>query len=734
MGELRTFSTKAIIAGVLLGLVTLISNSIGPEISGGGAQMYWTPPAVYSSPWGEYQAEGFIYMLSYVTFVIVVIAVINQIAKRPFFTRGETTVITLLLFLGIMMKTAGATGHYWMSFYGQFYGSGPDCYLWGVDYEACWTLLPSFHQPQSVEAIQAMIQPGATPDWPLVTPLIGWVILFALSFILMTLFISLLFRHVWIEVESLPFPSAVFHTELIRSTQPDETGRVNFFTNKYFAIGLVICFTWVAISCLKHIYVPGWNFETSAVKWTGGERGEFHKVWEPGHLPWEDSPYIYPAITVESEHLLGFPYSEIILNFTPWLIGWGFLNTIPNLTGAVVAGIIFTLVIPPMLERLAIWPETAEGWAYESVVLRGVPGDYALAFWGWFFAFGGLLAYTFYPLWRNRARFSPVIRGLYQKVDADKESPIPYRFLWIGGILSFVGAVASGVISEVPVGAMFAFVLINTVLFITYWKLVAETGGYWGGLSAVEGWSYLPTHLIGAITAYAFGLYGEMTRPNYMSWFFFCLSCCSLVTSTIYLLMMRGGFITLHNFKVAATEKLDKTKLLMWSLVVIVIGFIISAFVDIWHMYIVKTVEGIYYGITMDFHEWSASGLQDPDQVGYLSKSVLDYAFGTNLPFTISYAVIGFVVVMVLMLVGRRFVGPAGFLLGALVGAHIWSAWLVALILKWLVIRVGGMSLYREKAQPLFIGCLVGWLLACFINDITMILWGWHLTVTGYIS
>jgi hypothetical protein len=58
-----------------------------------------------------------------------------------------------------------------------------------------------------------------------------------------------------------------------------------------------------------------------------------------------------------------------------------------------------------------------------------------------------------------------------------------------------------------------------------------------------------------------------------------------------------------------------------------------------------------------------------------------------------------------------------GIVLGTMAGFWIWAPFLVGFIVKYIILRVGGVKMYEEKLKPIALGILLGHIIPIFINN-----------------
>ena len=720
------FTKKAIIAGVIIGVVQTVYWSLGMAM----------PRSWYS--WHDNSAvlgagRKFIswdqpqYMMTMgfeITLVLVIIAIINQIARRNVFSAGEAAVITTLASLSILLKMAS-----WSTGYVTLFGVNAGAYIAGDPVEKIWPLSSPLLGPMDKKYIDAMLLPGAAVNWGYWIGPIGWVILYSLSWVITFGFLGLLFHRLWLDVERVPFPSAEFHVSLIKMTQiegdgGEKSGKIGFFRNKFFLMGFILCFLWWFIAYGKFIYVPGWP------GWSDPRSlGLFPGVWAPGTLPWEGAPQIDPAKDFSRVGAgliplsLGLYYVGLYINLGPWEIAWGFLNSIPNILGLVVGTLILVILMPPIMTRLGFYglqsSQSFFDMEWQMAFYRGVAfvGTERNNLWGTFFMFGAVSALIIYPMIRNRSQVAAIVKTLWSKPspELEAESPLPYRVIWLGFLGGAVGMILSMAAINIPLQGFILWALAYGWIFLCISKMLIETGGGYGD-ALIDGrwpqWMVWPLAISMMITV-MLGLNQAVNSANFM-WFVFFPFGIEMFAHWKQYWMYRSPQTFLHNVKVATENKVDVKKLMKWSLIVVVVAFVISPFIDVIFAHLInmqRTAVNAFNGRTMNrqYTELVRKG------VGFQS-----YMLPQDAPLkNFSFILLGLAITCALYFIRARFpkfmIGAAGFVLSMFVGPAVWSSWLVALVIKYLVIKIGGMKLYNEKAQPFFIGCLAGWFLCVWL-------------------
>ena len=91
--------------------------------------------------------------------------------------------------------------------------------------------------------------------------------------------------------------------------------------------------------------------------------------------------------------------------------------------------------------------------------------------------------------------------------------------------------------------------------------------------------------------------------------------------------------------------------------------------------------------------------------------------FGERMGFGIGAGITALLTFLRMRFVGFR-LHPLGYVLGnSYFASHIWGSLLVALIVKWIALKVGGPRVIREKMTPFFGGVFIGAIAGIVIWD-----------------
>jgi len=556
----------------------------------------------------------------------------------------------------ILATTAGFSSVY--PYYQLFWGGGMGArlneYLSKV-YPG-ESLVPVFFGPTDVNALKAMQFGGQPVPWDAWMPMIATLIIFYSLLWLSFAFMAAILRRQWIEVEEMAFPHATLQLALIDAGQTTkDSPRRNFA--KIAMIGALIGFAFHAID-YPHILNPA----------------------IPG-LPWWSNYWVKWSVQLEG-YFPGLrdtsPGTVWIVTFGPlWAQTYWFLWPLEILFSTVLFWVIFFMILPPIevSAGLIAIPPGSTSRTMESIVGAG---------WEWFsphyvavFAGVWLAIFTVALQWKY-------IRGTLKEL----------RLYWIGLVLSAILLVAFVLfLGSDPLPA-FLLVFWAIVLQLGAMRVWAESG-IWMFKYAPAGFAY---HALGNPWPPTMTL-ETMTKGYWVPFNLFNTFIYSPIGASHH---ATGGLTTLDAFKVLSGTKVDPKKGFLAMAAFTIATIIIAPFIMLPLMYSYggeKTTGLSYFwrpAVTAGNYVRSA------DPLG---------ASKPGPPWT-SFLISG-VITAILFFARLRFPGfpihPVGLVLGASQAAvNIEMMWLWPLIAKFLVLKVGGVKLYSEKAMPFAAGFTAG--------------------------
>lgn len=714
---MKAFTTKALVVAIIIFVAMTIAFSFGDIIWNTAFLRTrvgdWAANNVEEP--GNIFVQSTLLLFGLMTVIVLILSLVNMVSKEPLFSKQEVALITLVLPITILVF-AGNRRNLISNIITMPLGA----YTLKYDTVAWYPLLSPILGPQDTALYDAMFPAGASINWGAWLPTVSWAIIYGLGPILTMFFACLLVQSVWVHEERLPFPMATLHDEMIEITQKSETGKSKLL-NRYLLIGLLLGLVWLGPTHLQMWYTPEW---TTGLLWPGGPNVI---------LRWGGGP--------AAEQIL--PWSTFAVNLMPYAIGWGFLNTIPNLIGAAATGFIVFVIVPVVMYNMGLLTSPASHSTQPRIQLnqwlkgyRGFGGAGEVSV-GILLGLGAIVGVLVYSLWRSRRQYAAPLLALVKKPspEAEKNSPLSYQLIWIGLIVSFVIWVAAGVAINIPAGAWILWAIIVTVVSMGLVRLLSETGGYFGS-PIFSNWIRAGMYtFLGVVVISLTGLWGEVNATNVAAVMAIGMHGALMITVPIW--AIQGGWLSTHIFKVASDNKLDIKRLLKIVLALIVACIVIGFVFNLWLIHYVPLSIPSSTNVQAVIQAWGlainhaiarfvpAGGQMDAAKIHDLvSNPALMSWF--LLPF-----IIGFAVIVVAYFLRGRFswfiIGPAGIAMGTIVGYNVWAAWLAALVIKYLVIKVGGMKLYNEKALPFFIGSLLAYFLIALFGTL-----GWAFVNPGW--
>lgn len=324
---------------------------------------------------------------------------------------------------------------------------------------------------------------------------------------------------------------------------------------------------------------------------------------------------------------------------------------------------------------------------------------------------GGMMGLVIMSLWLSRSYIAETFRAAFGNQDREKlkefESgePMSYKSIWLLLIISFIGTI--GTFMAIGPGFFAAF-LIPITFFIYYFanaRLYGMSGFYMRGME--HGTSL-------------YRLLMWPTRPEAPTREFVMTSVfirTNVDTSSGKLFgSILGSFASYKMASLTGTSTRDTFKVILITTMIVPIVTLISLF----------TIMGSTIGL-------DRAGLTGASYVGYSSFSFYGESPNwENMPVAGSdwlyYVIIGIVIVCALQWLNARFIWfpfePIGFINGTSynsVLSGLWLSFLVAWILKVIIMRVGGSRVY-ERVGHIVGGFVAGCMVVYIISGIVGIM------------
>lgn len=547
-------------------------------------------------------------------------------------------------------------------------------------------------------------------NWIIHIPAIAWHVTFICSSTLLMLFIMLLYRRVVINVEALPFPTAQMVKQVIEVAQPAEGSKR--VSNKWFLIALIASLiyyllTWVSDKFMTLILGPG------------NEVPGFGNGFIAGVYAWPVLDFIPLAI---------IPYGvPLMLSLTPFEIGWYALMGIDTLISIVIVWIIVYLMVPVFLTEIGYWPRPVPGMQLRHIrwmFISNSPGGETLVA----VMAGMLISLAFVPLWRNREIFIPILKSIIGKEpskEIDPNPPVPYKFVWLGIVVCGLAWVWAGTAIGLPLLWMLAYVPVMSIMSIGVMFMYAETGGFLGKVSNRQSdyWhgffgTWLTRMILGG------GQAPQSFSAEYLS--------CALATGQIDVHFGSGfaiaafmySWYTQHSFKLSEITETDN-KSTVKALVIAVLLTAIAGGISFFFFLGLLPFSPDIMPFSGRFwkQEWGPDLLPAFTQAGKMKDR-----YWTN-SFNIVLFILGLILPVLISFGRARFswfrVTSAGVLFGLIFGFHSLGPMIAGLILKYLVLKIGGTKMYMEKLLPICTGFIVSAGIATVVDRVLVLLIQW---------
>jgi len=525
-----------------------------------------------------------------------------------------------------------------------------------------------------------------------------WVIVSMYGFMAL---IANLLRKQWIEIEALPFPNALPLIYMIKSSCGEENKPKLF--NKWLCLGFLI-----TVIQLSPLWLPGLDPAVFPVTVTD--------VLGPDLSPLGLVPYFIP----------------MVFNFEIHWISMGLFIPVRMLLSFVISWFIAFWILPIVWTTIGVWDVYKGGLKWNEWVWT--PGGWGA--WGpvssrWAEDFGAIyglpglgimLAVLIIPLFKFRGTIKIVLSSIWKKYpDFEKDEPISLRLTWLLLIVMFViwliltvwagGPVLAKAV--VPFTIFYGFLNLILIGGISIARAYADygrclcpyndgmiiwTNHVWGHWYLTETWS--PWYGGDDPVAYTRALiFGPWEEPYGYS-------------SNSHLGPSMGIYSLLESYKVAHEVGVHPKYIFKAYWIAIPISVILTFVFALQFSYMFGLqAKAAHFNIT----GWPAVGTSSWPVTGAYSE-VNKYAIpqawkGPTIGSIISLMV-GFIIGVVLYYLSIKYpswpINPVSMAIAlAYSSPHWFTPLLMAFIIKYLVIHIGGLKLFEEKVQPFAVGSLV---------------------------
>jgi hypothetical protein len=553
--------------------------------------------------------------------------------------------------------------------------------IWGEPYlSETLQWAPSFWAPKNPDWVGYVTYNTGGPfpivEWmPYILTHIFWFSVYLLSMI----FLGAILQRIFIKTNPLRWPYATMATTLINMTATR-----NIFRNKWLWIGILTGF-------LVH-YMQWGHFAFPEII-----------SMEPINRPMVDiQHYTYDLL----------PNNAIVLIFEPWQIGVGNLLANDVLISLFIFSLILWAIYPPIAWWTGItgktgyvqWPAYNGGWWYAYGNWGGVN---LVMQWGYLsLVIGGALGLLIWTIYIGRKELIASFKS-----SSKKEDGVPGPILWLGFIACTLITVAFLTISGSE-WWLSLFVVLGSLLwyFMMTWVL-GETGGLFGNATLV-GWEFVYNPAVSLWTS------GGLTPQQ--GW-------AAIQFAQIGTGSMNTGpdpiALTLEDFRIGESFKTRNKDVLIAAILGALLCTATYFFGYLYGVYATGAQSlGQWYGRWANEHNggWLINQLHIPfttDSVVYFGPE--NKVMNVNM---YTWFAIGAAIVLLMFFVRMRAPGAWWALHPvAWITALLWPHWLfpsvLALLLKWIIMRVGGAPAYEQKLVPLSVGWIVSYGLNNFVSN-----------------
>jgi len=521
---------------------------------------------------------------------------------------------------------------------------------------------------------------GMMVNWIAWAPsLFFWSWAFYANFIL-GLGISLIFRQRWIDVERLPFPLALSAHEILRRIPQTKEIR----NMKPFILGILLGFIFELPIFMALIFpwfpdIYNWRINTCPPGIQRVMPGDAIGDNVVGFFLYNKDPIafgmFYLAPLSVSFSVMIFTFAMMILEQIAYITGY--------YTGIFVCGGCARIWNPPAL-------------------FTGPP-----FYWSWVSGIGGAFALTIMVFYHSRTYLKETFKAALNRPstlsETQKGEATSYRTAYItliAGIIVLLGYLLSAGIDLIT-----ALIIMTVTCFVnqiasvyiyahTGFPTINECGGWWGSWAMTLRFSEGPGP--------------RPTSQNFVmsNWLTECW------TDVPDNGASNGLFTTMMSFKMGSLTNMSYNKVLRVTLLCWLLAIPTVFITRIWISHV--------FGVTVLTYGNLAAGCELSGEMWCIGGAY------TRTPPADTLTMIGgvgFIIVIVLSLLRARFIwwplDPLGFVITTSAsGAHmaVWSAFVVAWIVKTITLRVGGSKLYENYGVSIVGGFMGGVVVANLIG------------------
>jgi len=550
--------------------------------------------------------------------------------------------------------------------------------------------------------------------WDAFLPGLTFIFFEVFFLILMNIFLAAILRKQYVEIESLPFPNSTIGTTLVKeaTTTPGGTGwfanKPKILSNKWLWLGFLVS---------QVLMIP---------------------CWAALLLPYAGVSDVTPFQVYRSEvKELIIPLIPITVTFTnSWALGFGLLMPVNVLLSWFITWIVFIVILTNVQWMAGIFPPPPENASMSWYVSRAInyyflqvdPPGQGLCAWSW----GILVAAAFYPMWVHRRHVIATIKAIWQPSPDLERGQTSYKWLYLGLLLSYIGYLALFAITPAApylwMTAISVIILMITMVGVSRFR--AETGAYGGFWASGSVWGYrYPNHWWNRLVLK--NLIGEpkpegcATGENAV--YYWVFDSCHNFTQNEAPPSAAMMPTMLESFKIAYETGTRPRDLIIASAIAIIVAYWVGNPIFIWLRHAAPWREDAFSSKTDILHDLYTGGIASRGaMIGTRGYWYMGYGApnGPDVTNTLIQYAIGIVLGVILFWLRARYpsfiYNPFAIVMWGLCyqAGDFFVLFLLALIIKYFVIKTYGVLFYEQKIIPLAIGIIIGGAFIFSVDDI----------------
>ncbi|MEM2703415.1 MAG: OPT/YSL family transporter [Candidatus Bathyarchaeia archaeon] len=514
--------------------------------------------------------------------------------------------------------------------------------------------------PLDMSVLEPMQFGSALVPWSAWFPTLLYLILLNLSMFFFGIFSASIVRAQFIEIESLPFPYANIINETIGKNEKQKYWKVPLFW-----IGFLVSLIYEIYEIIGHFYPP----------------------------------IEYPQLQID---LTLYAWYTGVLGFTchPPIIGLGLFAPIDAIVSMLLAYVLFFNILPPVFVAMGQLEPLPPGRMTYLVWNRWI-GKFEWSPYTWFrqgyipFFSGMIFAIGIWPfIVHRRYLIGSLKRALFgEKVDRKE---ISSRYLWLFWFLSGLAWLILAMTVGVPLYMAILIMILIGVTWMSSARTAAETGGYFGATAFLGGDGY-PMNLAMLIQATS-GRDPAITLNSYLIGDYF-------VGAPGYwgVRPINSTWLSLESYKTGSLAECSNKHILYAQILGTIITVVVAFPFALWLIY----TYGLSGRATFENTIIYANTIINTGNI----QGPAAWQPNESVPIMMAF---GFIITVVIYALRARFgppftiLSPTGMLLAQYYGIYLFVPFIIALILKVLVLKIGGTPLFESKVVPLALGLIIG--------------------------